>query len=256
MEALASIPIPADVQVIVTTAGLIVLRLSMLIFLLPSIGDAAVNTRTRIAILMALSLALFPVVVPEQQARVADGDFIQLAAFEALVGVGLGFAFRFFVFALMIGGTVMAQAMSLSQIFGSGANSDPNPAVALLLLSAGAALFVTLDFHVRAVGLFVESYQLFPIGNVPDTGALAEWATGRAAVMFALGISLALPFVLINFIYNVVLGLINQAMPQMMVTFIGVPANVLAGLFILVMALSAILMAWVQQLDTAFKGFW
>ena len=104
--------------------------------------------------------------------------------------------------------------------------------------------------------LLMESYEVFPLADLPDLGGLAQWAQSRVTDSFSLAVSLALPFILISFLYNVILGLINQAMPQMMVTFIGVPANVLAGIFILSIAFAAIMMAWLQHLDIGFEGFW
>jgi flagellar biosynthetic protein FliR len=115
---------------------------------------------------------------------------------------------------------------------------------------------VTLDLHTHSVGLLMRSYEVFPLGDMPVTGAVAQWATERTMGAFALAVSLAIPFLLIGFLYNLALGLINQAMPQMMVTFIGVPANVLAGLVILGIGIVALLTAWIGHMSGALGGFW
>lgn len=256
MGALAALPIPPDLNVLVFAAILVILRLSLMVFMLPAFGESSMNTRVRITVVLAISLALFPIILPDQMEAVRSHDIVMLAAFEALIGFALGFGFRVLIFALMIAGTIMAQAMSLSQLLGSGMASDPNPSVAMLLMALGATLFVTLDFHTQSLGLFYDSYQLFPLGEVPRLDMLGEWAMARCAGAFALGVSLSLPFVLINFVYNVILGLINQAMPQMMVTFVGVPANVLAGLILLTLAVTTLAVVWLKQFDAAFQGFW
>ncbi len=56
------------------------------------------------------------------------------------------------------------------------------------------------------------------------------------AQAFALGFSLAAPFVIAGFAYNLALGAINRAMPQLMVAFIGAPAITAGGLLILMLA--------------------
>ena len=57
---------------------------------------------------------------------------------------------------------------------------------------------------------------------------------------FALAFSLAAPFVTAALLYNIALGVINRAMPQLSVTFIGAPALTAGGLLlILVAALAA-----------------
>ena len=69
------------------------------------------------------------------------------------------------------------------------------------------------------------------------------------AQAFALGFSLAAPFVIAGFAYNVALGAINRAMPQLMVAFVGAPAITAAGLLILMLAAPVILDFWGLRLD-------
>ncbi|MBB4659646.1 flagellar biosynthetic protein FliR [Parvularcula dongshanensis] len=230
-------------------------RLSLMMFLLPGIGERAVPVRVRLITALALMGAILPVVLPASAAR-ADTPILVLIAGEALIGFGLGFSFRVMIHALTIAGVIIAQAINLSQILGAAVTEEATPAVSTLLTLVGAALFVTLDLHVQAVRLLADSYAVFPLGGVPATDGLGEWAMSRTADAFALSVSIALPFVLIGFLYNVVLGLINQAMPQMMVTFVGVPANVLAGLFLLSLCLGAMMTAWLGAMDEAPLGFW
>ncbi|MEM6650398.1 MAG: flagellar biosynthetic protein FliR [Pseudomonadota bacterium] len=256
MDWLSSIPIPSTLVPFIIGAVAVLLRLSIMIFLLPGIGEAGVPVRIRAGVVIALTAAMVPAIVPTQMVDLTTTDILVLFAFEGLIGFALGFSFRVLIYALTIAGTIIAFASSLSQIFGPGLVAEPNPSISMLLMMAGTALFVTLDLHTMSVGLLMQSYDLFPLGNVPDTGALAEWAMERTAGAFALAVSLALPFVLINFLYNIVLGLINQAMPQVMVTFIGVPANVLAGLFVLGLSIVIILQVWADAAEIAFRGFW
>ncbi|WP_036767174.1 flagellar biosynthetic protein FliR [Parvularcula oceani] len=246
---------PEFLAALVTVVVAVGLRLSLMVFLLPGIGERAVPVRVRLGIVLALLGALVPFALADAP-PVTDVPLLPLMLSEALIGFGLGFSLRVMIYALTIAGTVIAQVMSLSQILGAALTDEGNPSVSLLLTMAGAALFVTLDLHAVVVGLVAESYEVFPLADFPATGALAEWATARSAAAFTLAVSLALPFVLIGFIYNVVLGLINQAMPQMMVTFVGVPANVLAGLFLLAASLGVILVAWTGALDAAQLRFW
>ena len=50
-------------------------------------------------------------------------------------------------------------------------------------------------------------------------------------------------------IYNVALGAINRAMPQLMVSMIGAPAQTLGGLALLMIALPTGLMVWNDAFD-------
>ena len=74
--------------------------------------------------------------------------------------------------------------------------------------------------------------------------------TGIAQVghAFALGFTLAAPFVIASLIYNVILGVINKAMPQLMVAFVGAPAITAGGLILLALAAPTMLSLWVDGL--------
>jgi len=65
---------------------------------------------------------------------------------------------------------------------------------------------------------------------------------------FALGFTLAAPFVIASFIYNVTLGVINKAMPQLMVAFVGAPAITAGGLILLMLAAPLMLSIWVESM--------
>ena len=73
------------------------------------------------------------------------------------------------------------------------------------------------------------SYEILPMGLPVPAADVAAWGTARVAQAFALGFSLAAPFVIAAFAYNLALGAINRAMPQLMVAFIGAPAITAGG---------------------------
>lgn len=256
-ETAALVPgLPEAAAVALIAALALLTRMSLLVFLLPGVGEAMVPVRIRMILVVVLTAAVFPLVAPAQFTTVAGTPLVPLLLFESIIGFALGFGFRVMIYALQMAGMIIAQTISLSQLFSANLVAEPNPTISILLTLAGTALFVTFDWHAEAVGLFAESYQVFPLGEVPESGYLAEWAVERSASAFGLAVSLSVPFLLIGFLYNVVLGLINQAMPQMMVTFIGVPANVLAGLALLAISIVALLTVFAERTAPALNGFW
>ena len=175
---------------------------------------------------------------------------------EAVTGLLIGFGVRLLIFALQMAGVIIAQALSLTQIFGAGVGPDPEPTVATLLTLGGITLALSLGLHVKAVSLIAVSYQIFPLGAFPLGSDVADWAAGRYTHAFGLAISLALPFLVISFGYNLALGFINRAMPQMMVSLVGIPLIIWAGLFLLMVVVGALLTAWHDHLDRAMFAPW
>ena len=64
--------------------------------------------------------------------------------------------------------------------------------------------------------------------------------------------TLAAPFLITAVIYNLALGVINRAMPQLMVFFVGAPVITFGGLFILMVASPMILDVWMREMMTFF----
>lgn len=256
MEWFGTIEIPSELSLLATGSVALFARLAAMISMVPGIGELGVSMRIRLMIILVLTAAIFPLVVPLQLEQIQSSGLLMLMGFEVIIGFALGLGFRVLIYTLTIAGTIIAQNISLSQIFSPTLAAEPNTSVSMLLIMSGSALFVTLDWHTASIGLLYRSYEIFPLGEFPDTGALAKWATERTGAALSLATSLALPFLLLNFLYNLVLGLINQAMPQMMVTFIGVPANVLAGMVILCLAIATMLVVWADTIPEAMRGFW
>ncbi|MEM8755542.1 MAG: flagellar biosynthetic protein FliR, partial [Pseudomonadota bacterium] len=154
-------------------------------------------------------------------------------------------------FALQLAGSMAAQATSVAQIFGAGATPDPLPAIGNVLTLAGIALALAAGLHIKAVAAIMTSYEVLPFGVFPVAGDLGQWGLARAASAFALAFSLAAPFVVAALVYNVALGAINRAMPQLMVAFVGAPAITAGAVFLLFAAGPVALQHWAGRLDVA-----
>ena len=225
-------------------AVFVFLRVGAAIALLPAFGETMIPARVR----LALALAFTAVVAPSIGLSAAPTTLLSsvLAGFhEVLVGLILGLSIRVSVFVLQMAGTMAAQATSLSQLLG-GQIIDPQPALGAVLVLGGIALATLFDLHVRVAEMFVISYRFLPFGTAPGAGYLAEWSFALADDAFRLAFSLAMPFLLGSLLYNLALGVINRAMPQMMVAFVGAPAITLGALVLLALAAPLMLTVWLD----------
>jgi flagellar biosynthetic protein FliR len=223
---------------------LVFLRIGAALAVMPAFGEQTVPQRVRIVIALAFTAVVAPAVAP----GLAPGPMAPAIAAEVAAGLLVGLGLRLMVMALQIAGTIAAQAASLTQVFG-GLNAEPQPAMANLFVMAGLALAVMAGLHVRAAELVILSYELLPAGRLPAPADVAAWGLDRVARVFALGFSLAMPFVLASVLYNAALGIINRAMPQLMVSFIGAPALTLGGLVLLALTAPLLLGVWMQALS-------
>ncbi|MGB6228581.1 MAG: flagellar biosynthetic protein FliR [Litorimonas sp.] len=220
-------------------------RLSLFFFLAPVFGERAVPARVRLAVAAVTTFLLYPVLQDDLLALRETG-VVTLIATEALTGFVLGFALRLAVHALQILGMVVSQSLSLSQPLGEGIASEPNTTISTFLMLAGVTLLVSMNLHVELLGILARSFETMPVGTMLDLQMSANWLTQITVGLFRLCLSLALPFVILNFAYNLILGFLNRAMPQLLVSFVGLPGMTLAGLFLLVICAGAMMTAWVD----------
>ncbi|EAR50729.1 flagellar biosynthetic protein FliR [Oceanicola granulosus HTCC2516] len=219
------------------------LRVAAMAGVFPVFGEQSVPLRLRLAIALALTLVVLPAVP-------LAGGAPGLAALvgEPLVGLFFGLFLRLIVMALQIAGTIAAQSTSLSQIFGASAGIEPLPAMGHFLVVAGLALAALLDLHVRAAAYILLTYELAPVSTVPAAALVAEVGVAEVGRAFRFGFALAAPFLVASLLYNITLGVINRAMPQLMVAFVGAPAITAGGLALLAISAPIMLAAWSDRL--------
>lgn len=242
----------ANVQILLAVA--VFCRVGAFVALLPVIGERSVPARVKIAVTVALTLAIMPA-VPQTPGLLSSPYLI---ATEIVAGAILGILVRMFVMILQVAGVIAAQATSLSQLLGNN-GADPLPALGHTLLISGLALFAISGLHVTAIQFFVFSYDVIPMGEFPSVGGFSELGLQRASHVFSLALALAAPFVIVSVIYNVALGAINRAMPQLMVAFVGAPLITGLSLGLLLLCAPIIIMTWSEAfaafLANPFGGF-
>ena len=203
--------------------------------------------RIKLGLVLAFTLVVAPILADR---LAASGQVPSLAALggEAIAGLLLGIGMRLFIVALQTAAAIIAQATTLSQLFG-GAAPEPQPAIGNLFFIAGTVLAMVAGLHVRAAELMLLSYDILPAGGYPSASDAAEWSLALVSQTFALAFTLSAPFVIASVIYNVALGAINRAMPTLMVSMVGAPALTLGALAMLAVATPFILAAWLEAFN-------
>lgn len=227
---------------------LVFLRVAVTIALFPGFGEQSVPVRVKLVLAIMMTMitapAIAPSVLPIHHASPPVGLVVLT---EAVIGLLIGIGIRMFVMALQTAGTIAAQSTSLSQILGTH-GIEPIPAMGHMLVLGGITLVMIMGLHVRLAELVILTYALFPVAQFPSGTAISVWGVQQIASAFALSLTLAAPFVIVSVLYNLTLGIINRAMPQMMVVFVGAPVITAAGMTILLMMAPTMLMLWLEAL--------
>lgn len=230
------------------TALVVFLRVGAMMSVAPAFGERAVPVRVKLVLAMAFTLIVLPAAaatdLPDAQTL---GAIVRLTATETMSGLALGLVLRLFVLGLQTAGSMIAQSTSLSQIFG-GTAAEPMPAIGHLLIVAGLALAAMSGLHVRIAQYLILSYEVMPAGEFLPAADLLSWGRAHVVQAFALAFTIAAPFVAASLIYNLALGAINKAMPQLMVAFVGAPVITAGGLILLFLVTPMMLTVWLNAM--------
>jgi len=221
---------------------LVIARFSPIVFMMPGIGEQIIPVRIRLQFLLALAFLFTAGQIVPPASFVPFTSYFELMMGELFLGAILGVSLRVVIWALSVSGSIIAQSIGLSQFLGVAIEHEAQTITSNILIMAGAAVLLTANYHVAVVGSLVEMYGDFPPGNA--LGFEYSELSLNIFQAFNFAVLLAWPFVAVNLIYNICLGFINKALPQLMVAFVGAPFMVGSGLILLTVASASLLYAW------------
>ena len=230
---------------------LIFVRLGSTFLIMLGYGEQFVSPRIRLLFALAVSFLLLPILLPAMpKAPASPADLTLLIIAEALIGIFLGTITRMLMAALETAGMLIANQVGLAaaQAFNPAMSSPGNPTSAILGVLALMLIFAT-DLHHLLLMAIVDSYSLFKPGQWLPIGDVAQHLTRVMADSFLIGMQLAAPFTVIGLLFYLGLGLISRLVPQIQVFFVGVPIQIIFGLMLLGLSLTALMTFWLARFE-------
>ena len=209
------------------------------------------------AVAAALSLLILPIF--KDAVPAIPADILMLVALVLVeIGIGLFIAVtaRLLMSALNVAGTVIAfqSGLAAAQSFDPTQNAQ-GATVARFLTLFGLVLIFATDLHLLIIKAMVFSFQQFPIGQLPMIESMTSVVVDVVAASFAMGIAIAAPFLVYGMVFNIAMGLLARLMPQLPVFFVAMPANIFLSFVILMVVLSAMLMAFTSYFEVGIARF-
>lgn len=219
---------------------LVLIRVSMLVFLLPIVSGDEVPGRLKAAMSFFLSLILFPLLPPGSvEIPSSLGAYFLLAIREVYIGLVMGFAGTFIFAGLRLAGSWIDQETGYAsvQLFNPVAQEEDTPMGHLLFILFVMILLVTggYGFYLKAMA---ESFRIIPLASAQTAspGVLAVFMQLSASA-FVLGLKVAAPVVATLFVSSIALAMIARIMPQMNVWLVGMPMKLALGMLTMLFAL-------------------
>ncbi|MGF1457232.1 MAG: flagellar biosynthetic protein FliR [Alphaproteobacteria bacterium] len=223
-------------------------RIGTFVMVMPALSASFVSARFRLALAMALSVALAPV-IPTTPAPVPldVGGLVPILAGEMIIGLFMGLVSRSLLHALSMAGQIIGQSIGLSNIFMlPGMGDEVASALSSLFAVTGMVIFLVTDLHHLAIQAAAASFKTLPIGEAVEIGLLAERLAGTLQYSVTLAAALSAPFLVLGFLFYLAVGLINRMMMSLPVFFISLPLALGGGIAVLMVLTGAIFSRFAQ----------
>jgi flagellar biosynthesis protein FliR len=224
-------------------------RVGTLVMLMPGIGEQMIPVRVRLGVALLLTLVLFPLTRTLLPAGGTPDAIIAVLIGEIAVGLVLGLAVRMVVGALQTAGNIVAQQLGLAFAMSvDPAMGGQQAAIGNFLTLLGITLIFAADLHHLAITAIRDSYAFLPPAGVPEVGDAAMLAMRAVGRGFALAVQIAAPFIAFGILFNLGLGVLSRLMPQLQVFFLAMPATILIGMLLLLVALGVMMGVFLEDL--------
>ncbi|MBC7545596.1 MAG: flagellar biosynthetic protein FliR [Candidatus Sericytochromatia bacterium] len=170
-------------------------------------------------------------------------DFILQLISEVCVGLLFAFAANIITSAIQAAGEIIDVQMGLSMIMLlNPATKTQSTAMGRFFNQLATMVFVSTGAHLLLLGAFFHSFDLIPLGMSRwHDAALPATLVSLTAKVFAIGVQLAMPIIVVIFVVDFGLGIMNRVSPQINVLEMNNMIKPITGCFIVVMLLPTLI---------------
>jgi flagellar biosynthetic protein FliR len=204
----------------------------------PVFGASFVPVQLRLVIALAIGIPAVGAanfVLPTEGLASIEG--VLLVGGEVLAGLAIGFAVQIGFSAAILAGETISNAMGLGFAgMVDPASGQQNPMLGQFLSILATFLFLAIGGHLALAATIVESYRALPPGDAWLSSESISGLVFFGGVLFAAGLSIALPVGFAIILVQMVMGMLARSAPQLNLFSVGLPAALLAGIVLLAIA--------------------
>jgi flagellar biosynthetic protein FliR len=212
---------------------LMLARIIGLFFQAPVFSSRSIPAPLKIAFMTWITISLWLVTdVPEQLPTTMM--VFAIAVFnEFVIGFIIGHVGNLIIVGVQESGSIMDMQMGLS----SASALDPASGVQTTIMNKimyqlAILLFVVVDGHHAILGVFHKSFRIIPVSKIVTYDGFLDQIIHLAGLIFMNALLLALPIVVIIFLLDFSLGILNRVAPQVNVFFLGFQIKPILGLWV------------------------
>jgi flagellar biosynthetic protein FliR len=218
-------------------------RVSGVVVFVPIPGFSTGPDASRVVLVLALTIALFPawpVLAVAEGASLSGGRLLGAIARESAFGITVGLAVAF----LLEGVQLAAQVLGLQAGYSYASTVDPTTqadTTTLQLMSQllGGMLFFAFGFDRTVLAALARSLQSAPNRALLLDGHAVEAIVGLGAAIFTTGIQLAIPVLALLVLFDLAFAVLGRLHAQLQLLSLSFAIKMLTALAFLATVLSA-----------------
>lgn len=230
---------------------LVFLRMAGMLFFNPIISRKNIPTQFRIALVLCITILIAPT-IDATQLKISD-DILLVAAmfYELIIGILFNYVFQIFYYMLFFAGDVLdfQFGLSMAKVFDPGTNIQMSVSGNLLNILFIMYFFAT-DCHLQLINMMVTSFNILPVGAMQLSGDIAAYGLNLFVDVFSLIIKLTLPFIAMEFVIEISMGILMKLIPQIHVFVINIQFKLLLA-FILLLLFAQPISEYIDQYISA-----
>ncbi|TAM46763.1 MAG: flagellar type III secretion system protein FliR [Gammaproteobacteria bacterium] len=228
----------ADISAWIGTYLWPLFRIGALFGAMPVIGIRMVPGRVRLALALALTLVVAPIIPPAPAVDPLSVAGAMITLQQILIGAAMGFLLSLVFGAFVYAGQLVAMQMGL----GFASLMDPQhgvevPVISQFYLVVVTLVFLALDGHLAVIEVLVESFHALPVSPTGLTVATMWQIVTIGGHLFSGALSVALPALVAMLLVNLAFGVMTRAAPQLNIFSVGFPVTLLFGFVVLLLSL-------------------
>lgn len=213
---------------------LVFTRMAGMIALNPILSRKNITSRVRMALILGMTLLLAPVINKSALDITDTFGLVMSMGRELFAGYVLSYVFGVFYYLLFFAGDLMDVqfGLSMAKVFDPGSNIQISVSGNILSLIFIFYVFAT-DSHLLLIRLLVSSYEVLPVGIQSINPDILGFALLLFTSAMSLIIRLTLPFIAVEFIIEMAMGILMKLIPQIHVFVLNIQLKLFVALFML-----------------------
>lgn len=215
---------------------LILVRITAFVVVAPFFGISLAPGRVKVGFSAIVSILLYQIITPKNPLLYSGVfSFAFLIIKETLVGLLIGFAGYICNTIILSAGKMIDMNIGLSMA----SEYDPMTQSESSVVSSMYNYFIMLllivsNMHLYILRAFVDSYKLFPVGEVQfDLNHLLSGMIKFMTDTFVIAFRIFLPVFAVTMIANVILGILAKVAPQLNMFSVGMQIKLFVGLVVM-----------------------